>query len=288
MLIVPGDEGDDPGSADIYDLVTGAFSAADWQNVNNLIVATSNLLANGSVLVSLAVQECDFLSTKAALYDSAMGFRVTGNMANGICRPSGTLLSNGTVLIAGGWFAGTVAQIYDPASGSFSPTGNLTTYRQDHTATLLKDGTVLMAGGTHPVGNPLDLSSYSFATTDTAELYHPATVRSAPALLSVGASRQGAVLHAGTSRVVSATDPASVGEAIEIYGTGLIDGGVVPPQIAVGRRLAEVLYFGSAPGLSGVNQINVRVPNGIAPGAVVPVRMNYLSRSSNEVTIGVQ
>jgi hypothetical protein len=98
-----------------------------------------------------------------------------------------------------------------------------------------------MTGGTYPTGNPLDLSSYGFATSDTAELYHPRNLRSAPALLSLGASGQGAVLHAGTSRVVSASDPASVGEAIEIYGTGLNEGGVIPPQVSIGGRLAQVL-----------------------------------------------
>jgi len=288
VLVVPGDEGDDPGIADIYDPGTGSFGGADWQNIYNMIAATSNLLVNGNVLVSLAVQECDFLSTKAAIYDTALGLRTTGNMASGICRPTGTLLSDGTVLIAGGWFTGTVAQVYDPASGSFSPAGKMTSYRQVYAATLLNDGTVLMTGGDYPTGNPLDLSSYGFATSDTAELYHPRNVRSAPALLSLGASEQGAVLHSGTSRVVSATDPASVGEAIEIYGTGLIDGGVVPPQVAVEGRLAEVLYFGNAPGLVGVNQINIRVPNGIAPGVAVPVRLTYISRASNEVTIGVR
>lgn len=286
VLVVPGDEGDDPGIAGIYDPETGSFMAANWQNID--IIATSNLLVNGNVLVSLAAQECDFLSTNAAVYAPTSGLRTTGKMASGICRPTGTLLSDGSVLIAGGWFAGTVAQVYDPASGSFSPAANMTTYRQEYAATLLNDGTVLMTGGDHPAGSPLDLSSYGFATSDTAELYQPGSVRSVPALLSLGNSEQGAVLHTGTSRVVSAGDPASAGEAIEIFGTGLISGGAVPPQVAVGGRLAEVMYFGNAPGYSALSQINVRVPNGIKPGPAVPVRLHYLSRFSNEVTIAVQ
>jgi len=96
-----------------------------------------------------------------------------------------------------------------------------------------------------------------------------------------------AIWHSQTGQIASAATPAIAGEALSMYTTNLVDGGVIPPQVTIGGRLAEVLYFGAS-GYPGFNQVNFRVPSGVAPGSAVSVRLNYIGRSSNEVTLGVR
>src|SRR5262245_44201237 len=58
-----------------------------------------------------------------------------------------TRLTNGLVLIAGGYRDGYSFYTYDPLLGTWSATGAFSQGRDRHTATLLPNGVVLAAGG---------------------------------------------------------------------------------------------------------------------------------------------
>ncbi|HKE29577.1 MAG TPA: kelch repeat-containing protein [Bryobacteraceae bacterium] len=278
----------------LYDPATGTFSLTGSMIADQ---DAASLLMNGNVL--FAGGENDFGRLPVAeIYDPVTGaFSSTGNMLSGRSWHTITLLPDGKVLAAGGetdscssngcFSAGTLAtaELYDPASGTFSPTGSMAQAREGHTATLLNDGRVLLAGGSFFSG-----INACCGTTASAELYTPTVLVPAPRLFSLSGDGkgQGAIWDATTGLVPSPVMPAVAGEILSMYTSGLSDGSVIPPQVSIGGSLAQILYFGDAPGWPGFFQVNFRVPNGIAPGSAAPVRLIYLERSSNEVTIAVQ
>jgi hypothetical protein len=285
-------------SAQIYDPASFTFRLTDAMFVSTpfgtfqpdyIDGQTATLLLNGKILIAGGEQEDLGRFNSAELFDAASNLFVpTGSMLKARHEHTATLLPDGTVLMAGGqsqmcdmkmycYFSGTEssADLYDPVKGAFTDAGNMTAPRDWHTATLLNSGNVLLAGGEAWGG----IANYS-GTTASAELYHPASPSSPPAL--------GAIWHAAGGQLVSPNLPAGAGEILSMYVSGLAQGAAIPPQVAVGDRLAEILFFGDAPGYPGYFQVNFRVPVSVVPGPSVPVHLNYLSRASNEVTIGVQ
>jgi len=279
---------------ELYDPATGTFTLTGaMANRSASGERTATLLTNGKVLFAGGENE-DYFYASAELYDSSTGtFTATRDMTHARHAHTATLLPDGEVLITGGGIElvppfGTYAsaELYDPSSGSFSPSGNMTARRSYHRAILLNDGRVLITGGVYWDSIP----GPPTGTLASADLYTPPVLTPAPVLISIsGDGRgQGAVWHADTGQIASADNPAAVGEVLAMYTTSLADGGMIPPRVVIDGRLAEILFFGAAPGYSGYSQVNFRVPGGVGPGTAVSVRLSYLSRFSNEVTMGVQ
>lgn len=209
VLIVGGGEGPDlidgffvVGGAELFDPSTGTFISAGTERRD---LHTATLLGNGKVL--LIGGETDWVgsppvpnvSSGADLYDPATGvFQPTGNMATGRESHTATLLADGRVLVTGGarpqglsWEYLKTAEIYDPASGSFSATGDMVNPRAFHTATLLSNGKVLVTGGN---GGGVSAELYdpvtgSFAVTGSmsvARSLHTSTLLTSGKVLVVG------------------------------------------------------------------------------------------------------
>jgi nitrate reductase NapE component len=94
-----------------------------------------------------------------------------------------TLLQDGRVLMTGDYTRTTVggltvaiysrsAELYDPATDTFTPTGSMVEARAGASVTALRDGRVLFAGGMNFASDGGQLVSTQFAT---AELYDPKT-----------------------------------------------------------------------------------------------------------------
>ncbi len=282
----------------LYDPVAGVFTRFSEWAFNDIPPAA--LLPDGQVLITGGNTDCCGNVNWAELLDPAAGvFIATGSMSSARDGHTANLLPDGTVLIAGGGtnifnsatkitLLTASAELFDPAGGSFSPTGSMTTPRLSHAVVLLNNGQVLVTGG--QLSSPPEGPSRTFTGSSSAELYTPAVLIPAPTLFSVSGdgTGQGAIWNSQTGQIASVANPATAGEVLSMYTTSLFEGGVIPPQVAIGGKLAQILFFGDAPGYPGYFQVNFRVPNGVAPGSAVPVRLTYIGRPSNAVTIGVQ
>ena len=172
-------------------LVVGAGPAAavegSWEATGALnqarIGQTATLLESGKVLVA-GGRTATAALTSAELYDPLTElFTLTGSMSTSRWSHTAILLQDGRVLVAGG-FTGFVAgnaqavtdtaEIYDPATGTWTPTGSMQTRRALHSMALLPDGRVLVAGGRTCTGPPPATCDFTFRT-NTAEIYDPAT-----------------------------------------------------------------------------------------------------------------
>lgn len=157
----------DTATAEVYDPETGTFSATGSLSFAR-VSPTATLLSNGNVLVvggdeSLAQTE---------IYHTSTGQWTSGGNLNTVGRTShtATLLPNGKVLVAGGENPGILAsaELYDPASNTWTATGSLVNKRRKHTAVLLSTGKVLITGGTGDV-------NHRYVFFASSELFDPET-----------------------------------------------------------------------------------------------------------------
>lgn len=153
------------------------ISAQNFTPTGSMATARGNfaaaLLSNGTVLVAGGGANGPVSLSSAEIFNPTTGtFTPTGNMTTARAVPTGTPLANGAaVLVTGGTDYATStgissAEMYNTATGTFTPVGNMTSPRANHTATLLNNGMVLITGG---LANPF----FTSTVLSSAELYNP-------------------------------------------------------------------------------------------------------------------
>jgi uncharacterized repeat protein (TIGR01451 family)/uncharacterized delta-60 repeat protein len=173
VLVVGGENSTgELASAELYDPATGLWSPTGSLSPDRRYHAAT-LLADGRVLVA-GGWGSGGITDSAQLYDPATGlWTPTGNLNQRRSMHTLTLLADGRALAVGGFGEGggnvfvlNNAEIYDPATGSWTTVANtMTTARCSHTATLLPDGRVLVVGG--------QTLFHSYVCFDSAEIYDP-------------------------------------------------------------------------------------------------------------------
>jgi hypothetical protein len=152
-------------SAELYDPSTGTFSLTGSM-LTDRAQHTATLLPSGEVLIAGgwnghradAADDPPWDPLFAELFDSSIStFRPTGSMSTTRIGHKAVGLSDGKVLMLGGIPvpqniheqppAPAYAELYDPATGAFSPVTNVSLQQSGYTATLLTNGSVLIIGG---------------------------------------------------------------------------------------------------------------------------------------------
>ena len=199
----------------------GAFTTLDARMLSPRYDHGAAPLADGRILVTgglpLPGSEVSALPAAEVFDPVQKRFTATGAMAMPRAGHTATTLQDGRVLVVGGrdstcaftcgqrtWRS---AELYDPATGTFSPAGAPAQARFNHTATLLPDGRVLIAGGTTPDLEGTDVSSL-------VEVYDPAANRfqTLGTMLRPRASHTATLLGDGKVLLAGGLTYASLGE----------------------------------------------------------------------------
>lgn len=181
-------------SAELFDPVSGTWrvtkaapGTARYEGVAVLLSGSACGQSCGKVLFAGGFGPKPIESVE--LYDPrADEWSATADLATPRGGPVGVMLNGpgcgancGKVLVAGGYFfagghndvAAGIAEIYDPASGTWAPTGGLAFPRVSSDAVSLADGKVLVAGG-------MGTGEERVAGSTFSQLFDPATGAWAP------------------------------------------------------------------------------------------------------------
>ncbi len=172
---------------------------------------------DGTVLITGGLDAADTQLASAELYDYVTGaFTSTGPMLTARQQHRIVQLYTGKVLVTGGKlnvtdnYALNSAELYDPATGTFTPTGNMNRYRRLHRSTELANGKILITGGLGGDSNTAN------SVLRGAEIYDPATgtfswtsAGEGQGMIAVRRSHQAILLRTGKVLIVGGYNTAN-------------------------------------------------------------------------------
>ncbi|HEX4382781.1 MAG TPA: hypothetical protein VH083_07525 [Myxococcales bacterium] len=216
----------------LFDPASRSFTRAGNAATRGSANRTATALLDGALLTGGSGSNVIPVSTSDRYDAATQQWHATGRMLHVRQGHTATLLRDGRVLISGGLtccsadasnplFVISTAELYDPATDSFTAAGSMLAARFAHAAALLPDGRVLISGGDgdEPDEPPLQ-----------TEIYDPATQRFTPA----GELRAARDSHAA----VTLAD-----------GRVLVIGGEVPPtkagRVGTGIHSTEIFAGGN-------------------------------------------
>jgi hypothetical protein len=213
VLIAGGFDGTNlPAAAEIYSPPNGGFTGTGPSLNVPRFDASATLLNNGQVLMAggstCSLPGCP--TNAAEIYDPvANTFSiVTGGMIVPRFNHTATLLTNGGVVVAGGYSscgsscsAEASTELFDPVTGTFSSSQSVATALAGHTGTLVSNGNVLLIGGIN-----------AGVTLASDELYQPTSL-TPPGLVSITVAPASSFLMPGQSEFLVATGTFNVGGA---------------------------------------------------------------------------
>ncbi len=204
-------------SGEIFDPITGTFSAIATNMANARYMGNGTVLNDGRAFLVSGGSGTTAYSTTSFFDPNTNSFSAGPNMTTARYSAPIEKLNNGKILIMGGCTAvdavsGTcssgylsTAELYDPATNTWTLTGTMKDMRSFHQSTLLPNGEVLVVGGSN--GSALSTSEiYNTVTGTWRAGANMVTARLFPALAMVTDTKAMVVGGMTTSTDLSSTE----------------------------------------------------------------------------------
>jgi len=239
-------------SAELFDPVTETFTPTKGAMVVPRELFQATLLTDGRVLLTGGLNLGQHHTVSSVeIYDPAsQAFTLTGSMSSDRFGHAACRLLDGRVLVVGGstlalsrhTTGGPLAnaEVYDPATGQFSPSGSMSAARDRPTASVLPDGRVIVIGGQGANGQ----------SVTTAEIWDPSTgqfsIAASPTPLSPRMAHTATTLVGGAIVVVGGWDSsakATTPSAVVYCATGASPGFASLPPLPFASHDAAAVAF---------------------------------------------